>query len=1151
MTTFIETLNHSGDYFLKFAWPMLWQSSLLIAIIFVLEFGLRRKIRAAIRYALWLTVLVKLLLPTSLALPTSPAWWIHPSIPPPAKAPPVSFTVTYGEQMAPSFPLPPPPVIPPPKAPAMSFAAWVVTAAGVVSAGLLAWLLVRWRQINQKVRRAMALEKLIPVLDETRHLTRLRPGIRLKLTEDSMSPAVCGLFRPVILLPKSLVEGLSGGQLRAVLLHEAIHLRRGDVWVNCAQALLQILYWWHPLLWLANARIRRVREEAVDDAVMLALRDDAEIYAPTLLEVAKLAFNRPLASLGLVGILESRSALRQRIERLVNFNAPKKAGLTVASILGILAFSAVALPMGKGPEKTNSEAISLHKSDLPTVATNAFESAQMVQDGKVLYEVGKLDDAEAKLKAALALNPTNQAARYYLDLVEQSRLWAAETQIIYPAGVDYQLYANSNTTNLDMRVFRVDRVTLRTTLLGLPPISSLSSPRSSAIVIDHENLSKKLGVDLTAPGRSVTFNVGLGLLFVRATPSELDTIERIVQALNQRAGADAPASVLETKTNSVSGIMENTNFRVVLHALEQRTGVETLAEPEAVSTAGREVQHMRTDYILQQPQYTAVTNNGIHTSPGREMNYRKLTSLRLESVSWSNGLPLSEVIRYLAEQSRLLDPDKKGINFIFNPNVATGAAAGAPNLINSATGLPETPAAGTAPETVDASAISVKLTLNNTSLHDVLDAVVRGADHPIKYAIEDYAVVISPKPSGPEPPMLETRVFKIYTNTFLAGNLTRKNSGNPDLLFTFPGLQTNSVPAMAERFFKIVGVDLTVPGRAVAFNDKLGLLMVKATPSELDKIERVIQTLNQTTPQIHVKARFIEVEQDINAARSFDWYLGSFTNGPVVANGGSTLLLAVPVSATNPPGSFPGSTAASRIPDPASNQPLTGILSSSNAKITLQVLESRPRTTILAEPEAVTTSGRQVQMRATSIDLILTNFAFQESSSASNAVVPQTGKFEIGPTMDLVPYVLSDGYTINLTAKVELLEFLGYGSATNRIYATNNIGLRISGPTVRPGFRVQRTEATVNLWDGQTVVLGGMMSSATNHAWNKVPLLGDLPLIGGLFRSQTENSVKKQLMVFVTATIVDPAGNRAHSDDGLPFKPSTVPPQPNISTPSR
>ena len=146
-------------------------------------------------------------------------------------------------------------------------------------------------------------------------------NVPVKLTTNSMSPAVCGLFRPAILIPQSLAENFSDEQLRAVLLHELIHLRRGDVWVNFLQALLQIFYWWHPLVWLANARIRRVREEAVDDAVMLALRDEAEAYAPTLLEVAKLALNRPLASLGLVGIMESRHALRQRIERLVDFRA--------------------------------------------------------------------------------------------------------------------------------------------------------------------------------------------------------------------------------------------------------------------------------------------------------------------------------------------------------------------------------------------------------------------------------------------------------------------------------------------------------------------------------------------------------------------------------------------------------------------------------------------------------------------------------------------------------------------------------------------------------------------------------------------------------------------------------------------------------------
>ena len=844
MTTFIETLNYSGDYFLKLAWPVLWQSSLLIAVIFVLEFALRRKIRAAIRYALWLMVLVKLLLPPSLALPISPTWWIHPSVPPPAKAPPVSFTVSYGEHTAPSIPLPPSPVIPPPRAPAMLFAAWALAASGVVSAGLLAWLLVRWRQISQKVRRASASEKLIPVLDEARRLTCLRPGIRLKLTEDSMSPAVCGLFRPVILLPQSLVEKLSADQLRAVLLHEAIHLRRGDVWVNCAQALLQIVYWWHPLLWLANARIRRVREDAVDDGVMLALRDDAEIYAPTLLEVAKLAFNRPLASLGLVGILESRSALQQRIERLMDFDAPRKAGLTVVSILGILAFSAVALPMGEGPEKTNA--------------------------------------------------PTASA---------------------------------SNST-----------------------------------------------IDTNAPGN--VFKAGTG-------------------------------------TNTVTELSSNTNFRATLHALEQRTGVESLAEPEPVTSPGQGANRINRMAVPDKIDIPTLTTNAPesdklvqdakllyeagkfdddaeaklksaiafdpgneaahyylnlvqaakagHPISGRETIYRKLNEIHLESVSWSNSLPLSEVIRYLVEQSKLRDPDKKGISFMFNPDVASGAAAGASNLINPTTGLPEKPTAGAAHETVDPNTINVKMVMKNVSLHNVLDTVMMVADHPIKYSVEDYAVVISPKPSGPEQPMLEMRAFKIDTNTFSAGNLMRHISGGSVTL------ETNSVAAMANSFFSAIGVSLTAPGRSIAFNDRLGLLFVKATVEELDNVERVLQKLNQVTPQIHIKARFVEVEQDYNPARGYDWFLGSFSNGPVVANGRSAPSPAVPVSAANPLGSFPGSTAASQMPVAGSNQPFTGILSSSNARITLHALGSKTRPRVLAEPEAVTTSGRQTQMRATDI----------------------------------------------------------------------------------------------------------------------------------------------------------------------------------------
>jgi hypothetical protein len=205
----------------------------------------------------------------------------------------------------------------------------------------------------------------------------VRWPVRLRLTERSLSPALCGLLRPAILLPKSLATDLSQAQLRAVLLHELMHLRRGDVLISILQALLQIVYWWHPLVWVANARIRRLREEAVDDCVMVALQNDADCYPSALLEVAKVTFHRPFATLGLVGILESKHSLRKRIERLANLNTPSKAGLTCFSIAAICAFAAVAVPMGAPPSKPTKILVAasdtIHITDSPPIERKESE----------------------------------------------------------------------------------------------------------------------------------------------------------------------------------------------------------------------------------------------------------------------------------------------------------------------------------------------------------------------------------------------------------------------------------------------------------------------------------------------------------------------------------------------------------------------------------------------------------------------------------------------------------------------------------------------------------------------------------------------------------------------------------------------------------
>jgi general secretion pathway protein D len=298
----------------------------------------------------------------------------------------------------------------------------------------------------------------------------------------------------------------------------------------------------------------------------------------------------------------------------------------------------------------------------------------------------------------------------------------------------------------------------------------------------------------------------------------------------------------------------------------------------------------------------------------------------------------------------------------------------------------------------------------------------------------------------------------------------------------------------------------------------------------------------------------------------------------VVAQAGNPGSLTVPVSAANPLGAFPGATAANVLSDqgqqlfssglPSSDTiaTMTGILTQPNFQVVLKALQSRSGVEQLGEPEVVTTSGRQTQMRATKVETIVTDYSYGSASgglgggtggtvgssgtvintaAATTVVQPVTTSMEIGPTLDVVPYVLSDDYTINMTAIPSLREFNGYDTTTlPPVIGIANVQVI---PPVLPDFTVRSVVSTVNVWDNQTVVLGGLISTTVQSSKNQVPILGDLPLFGRLFRSESKATTKQNLMIFITATIVDPAGNRVHSDDELPFNPATIPAQPTVS----
>jgi hypothetical protein len=181
-------------------------------------------------------------------------------------------------------------------------------------------------------------------------------------------------------------------------------------------------------------------------------------------------------------------------------------------------------------------------------------------------------------------------------------------------------------------------------------------------------------------------------------------------------------------------------------------------------------------------------------------------------------------------------------------------------------------------------------------------------------------------------------------------------------------------------------------------------------------------------------------------------------------------------------------------------------------------------------------------MRATVILPVVTNFVYKADSTNQSGIYPETVPVETGPILDAVPVVLADGYTISMKAIPSRIDFLGYAD-TSKLpprFVTNSMGEKVELPIAQPVFRVNETSTQINIWDGQTAVLfpkPGVMPPATLD--KKIA-----KLVADHIRQAETKEENKTLVVFVTATLIDPAGNRIHSDDEMPFAKDGIPPQP-------
>jgi beta-lactamase regulating signal transducer with metallopeptidase domain/nitrous oxidase accessory protein NosD len=398
----IEQINAIAQGWWDWMWPMFWQVSVLIILIGAVDFILRRHVWPQVRYALWLLVLVKLVLPPSFSLSTSV----------------ISQARTKTEQIAVKLVAANRPAKPASNELRSEMNAYItdvgtvslstpeakisgvengssvradmgiIGASGanvkihwhvyvmavwfVVMVTLFSWATVRFRKLRKfhtsEFSGADLPQWFGPLLAEKVKKLGFRKLPEVVLSRDVSSPAVFGPFKPVLVLPAATIDHLSHKQTGHILLHELAHIKRGDLLVNTFYMFLQIVYWFNPLLWLLRRKLQHLRELCCDATVARILKDKTADYREAILEVAQQFLAKPVeAGIGLLGMVETSSRLLVRIKWLEK-KTWKYSGVRFAIIFIIVGFmSACVLPMAKAKSTVvsgRSEAGTVDPSDI-------------------------------------------------------------------------------------------------------------------------------------------------------------------------------------------------------------------------------------------------------------------------------------------------------------------------------------------------------------------------------------------------------------------------------------------------------------------------------------------------------------------------------------------------------------------------------------------------------------------------------------------------------------------------------------------------------------------------------------------------------------------------------------------------------------------
>ena len=537
----------------------------------------------------------------------------------------------------------------------------------------------------------------------------------------------------------------------------------------------------------------------------------------------------------------------------------------------------------------------------------------------------------------------------------------------------------------------------------------------------------------------------------------------------------------------------------------------------------------------------------------------KLNNIIIPSVSFT-GVDLGRVVNTLAAFSEEFDTSTdpvKGVNIVLG-NTLAGQAVPAVNI-----------------------------TLRNMTLRRILDIITENVGYQVE--VQADLVLVRPSGTDANLLTEQFAVSKaaLTRMTGVTGGAGAASTASADPFAPAPaasaGGSSGGESDAIKRFLSAAGVPFeNVPGSNLVY-DGSGILVTQ-TNRNIERIRNILARYNDVR-QVEIEAKFMDVQEGALEELGVQWSAarntagGSLTFGSAnSANPASQAFTLRNLNTASSSGVSSNNSGLIRTTTPVDNDGdgvidgtrpdtisigaglpnipgsvdtgaglgdllgLTGaVIGDFDVSASLRALSLRSGSDLLSAPKVTVLSGNRATITVAQELLYPQSYGETQSEVSSGntggaaisitAGTPQDfTKRNVGVELAVTPTVEEDEYSISLELNPRVTEFEGFVEYGGQSAALTSSGFTSNVVTLpsgfyQPIFSSREINTRVTVWDGATLVMGGLTREETRRVSDKIPVLGDIPFLGRAFKSKGEATSKRNLLIFVTANLVSPGGS--------------------------